>query len=72
LEPEESEAQIAGLLRRNPDMRRVPVEASEVGGLPECVTALGDLRTLPSHLWGAEPRLSGLDGFFAARLQRRP
>ena len=71
MEPEEGEAQIAGLLRRNPDMRRVPVDASEVGGLGECVTPSGDVRTLPSQLWGAEPRLSGLDGFYAARLQRR-
>ena len=28
----------------------------------------GDLRTLPSHLPNADPRLSGLDGFYAARL----
>ena len=71
LEPEEGENQIAQLLRRNPDMRRVPVEASEVGGLAECVTAAGDLRTLPSQLWGEDPRLSGLDGFYAARLERK-
>ena len=34
--------------------------------------AAGELRTLPCHLRGPTPRLSGLDGFFAARLQRRP
>ena len=71
LEPEEGEAQIAALLRRNPDVRRVPIAASEIGGLAECVNAAGDLRVLPCHLPGANPRLSGLDGFFAARLQRR-
>ena len=71
LEPEEGEAQIAALLRRNPDVRRVPIEASEIGGLAECVTPLGDLRTLPCHLPAPTPRQSGLDGFFAARLQRR-
>jgi 16S rRNA (cytosine967-C5)-methyltransferase len=70
LEPEESEAPIAALLRRNPDIRRVPISASEIGGLVECVTEAGDLRTLPCHLQGPTPRLSGLDGFFAARLQR--
>ncbi|HLW91195.1 MAG TPA: RsmB/NOP family class I SAM-dependent RNA methyltransferase [Roseiarcus sp.] len=70
LEPEEGEAQIAALLRRNPDIRRVPVEAGEIGGLAECVTSAGDMRTLPCHLRGATPRLSGLDGFFAARLAR--
>ena len=68
LEPEEGEAQIAALLRRNPDVRRAPVAPDEVGGLTECLTAAGDLRTLPCHLWSDDPRRSGLDGFFAARL----
>jgi 16S rRNA (cytosine967-C5)-methyltransferase len=70
LEPEEGEAQIAALLRRNPDVRRSPVAAEEIGGLVECLTPLGDLRTLPCHLWSENPRRSGLDGFFAARLVR--
>jgi 16S rRNA (cytosine967-C5)-methyltransferase len=68
LEPEEGEAQIAALLRRNPDVRRLPVAAEEIGGLAECLTPSGDLRTLPCHLWGDNPRRSGMDGFFAARL----
>jgi 16S rRNA (cytosine967-C5)-methyltransferase len=71
LEPEEGEAHISALLRRNPDVRRLPIEADEVGGLAESVSPVGDLRTLPSHLHGPTPRLSGLDGFFSARLQRR-
>ncbi|MBV8440711.1 MAG: RsmB/NOP family class I SAM-dependent RNA methyltransferase, partial [Hyphomicrobiales bacterium] len=70
LEPEEGEAQINALLRRNPDVRRVPVEPGEIGGLAECLSPSGDLRTLPCHLWGDDPRRSGLDGFFAARLMR--
>ena len=68
LEPEEGEAQIAPILRRNPDVRRLPVAPHEVGGLTECLTPSGDLRTLPCHLWGDDSRRSGLDGFFAARL----
>jgi len=68
LEPEEGEAQIAALLRRNPDVRRLPITAEEIGGLSECLTPAGDLRTLPCHLWSDNPRRSGLDGFFAARL----
>ena len=68
LEPEEGEAQIAAVLRRNPDVRRLPVAAEEIGGLRECLTPSGDLRTLPCHLWGDNPRRSGMDGFFAARL----
>jgi len=71
LEPEEGEDQIAALLRRNPDVRRAPIEASEIGGLSECITPLGDVRTLPCHLPAPTPRQSGLDGFFVARLRRR-
>lgn len=70
LEPEEGEQQIAALLRRNPDLARAPVRPEEVGGLSECVTPDGDLRTLPCHLAGDEPRFSGLDGFYAARLRK--
>ena len=49
----------------------VAAEAGEIGDLAECLSPAGDLRTLPFHLQGASPRLSGLDGFFAARLRRR-
>jgi 16S rRNA (cytosine967-C5)-methyltransferase len=68
LEPEEGEQAIASLLAAEPGMSRVPVEAGEVAGLGEIVTADGDLRTLPCHLPHADPRLGGLDGFYAARL----
>ncbi len=71
LEPEEGEAQIAALLRRNPDMVRKPIEASEIGGLAECLTRDGDMRTLPCHLPSDDTRFAGLDGFFASRLERR-
>ncbi len=71
LEPDEGELQIAALLRRNPDLKRVPVTPEEIGGLPECINAEGELRTLPFHLKGETSRLSGLDGFFAARLIKR-
>jgi 16S rRNA (cytosine967-C5)-methyltransferase len=68
LEPEEGEQAIATLLASDPSMRRAPVDASEVAGLSEIVTAEGDLRTLPCHLPHDDPRLGGLDGFYAARL----
>jgi 16S rRNA (cytosine967-C5)-methyltransferase len=51
-------------------MRRAPITAGEVHGHPEWLTTEGDLRTLPSHLPDADPRMSGLDGFFAARLRK--
>jgi 16S rRNA (cytosine967-C5)-methyltransferase len=68
LEPEEGEQAVADLLARDTGMRRAPVSASEVAGLSEIVTPDGDLRTLPSHLPHEDPRLGGLDGFYAARL----
>ena len=68
LEPEEGEQTISALLAAESTMRRVPIEASEVAGLAEIVTADGDLRTLPCHLPHQDPRLGGLDGFYAARL----
>jgi 16S rRNA (cytosine967-C5)-methyltransferase len=71
LEPEEGEQAVSELLASEPVMRRVPIEASEVAGLSEIVTADGDLRTLPCHLPHHDPRLSGLDGFYVARLVRR-
>ena len=68
LEPEEGEQAIASLLATESGVRRAPVDAGEVAGLGEIVTANGDLRTLPCHLPHADPRLGGLDGFYAARL----
>jgi 16S rRNA (cytosine967-C5)-methyltransferase len=68
LEPEEGEQAISALLATEPAVRRAPIEASEVAGLTEILTAEGDLRTLPCHLPHQDPRLGGLDGFYAARL----
>lgn len=68
LEPEEGEQVIAALLATESAVRRLPVDAAEVAGLADLVTAEGDLRTLPCHLPHADPRLAGLDGFYAARL----
>jgi 16S rRNA (cytosine967-C5)-methyltransferase len=68
LEPEEGEQAVAAVLAAESGLRRAPVEAGEVAGLAEILTPEGDLRTLPCHLPHADPRLSGLDGFYAARL----
>ena len=68
LEPEEGEQAVASILATEPAMRRAPVDAGEVAGLSDIITAKGDLRTLPCHLPHDDPRLGGLDGFYAARL----
>jgi 16S rRNA (cytosine967-C5)-methyltransferase len=70
LEPEEGEHVISALLSSETGLRRMPIEASEVAGLGEIINAEGDLRTLPCHLPHPDPRLGGLDGFYAARLVR--
>ncbi len=66
LEPLEGPAQIALFLKNNPDFERLPITAEEIGGLSQCLTANGDLRTLPCHLG----ERGGMDGFYAARLKR--
>ena len=68
LEPEEGEQAVAALLASESAMRRAPIAAGEVAGLAEIITPEGDLRTLPCHLPHPDPRLGGLDGFYAARL----
>src|SRR5215510_328963 len=68
LEPEEGEAAVAAVLATEPGLRRAPIAPGEVAGLADIITADGDLRTLPCHLPHADPRLAGLDGFYAARL----
>lgn len=70
LEPEEGEQQVAALLARDPRVVREPVRPAELDGCAEFVSPVGDLRTLPMHWPDPDPRWSGLDGFYAARLVR--
>jgi 16S rRNA (cytosine967-C5)-methyltransferase len=63
---DEGERQAAAALERHDRLRRLPVDAGEVGGLTDLIDGNGDLRTLPCHLAGQ----GGLDGFFAARFRR--
>jgi 16S rRNA (cytosine967-C5)-methyltransferase len=66
LQPEEGAARIDQFLRQDARFHSLPIEASEVGGLSDLISAQGDLRSLPSHL----SEIGGMDGFFAARLRR--
>ena len=72
LEPEEGEDQITALLARHPDLIRAPFTANDLPAfdseLKAALTDLGEVRTLPFMLPHSEPRLAGIDGFFAARL----
>ena len=50
-----------------PDAVLDPVLPALLGGLSECITPRGEVRTLPFHLWD----LDGMDGFYAARLIKK-
>ncbi|WP_457089074.1 RsmB/NOP family class I SAM-dependent RNA methyltransferase [Microvirga sp. P5_D2] len=67
LEADEGERQAEAFLARHSDFTRQPIRADEIGGLAECITPDGDVRTLPCHLVSPEHERSGLDGFFIAR-----
>ena len=70
LETDEGEQQIADFLAREPRVRRKPIQSGEVAGLDSLLTPEGDLRSLPCHWPDEEARMGGLDGFYAARLER--
>ena len=66
LDPREGRSRVASFLARNAAFKRVPVAADEIGDASELLSKDGDLATLPCH-WAEQ---GGMDGFYAARLQR--
>ena len=66
LQPQEGEQQITAFLAGHPTAQLVPVAPATLGGLKECITARGEVRTLPCHL----PDLGGMDGFYAAVIKK--
>jgi 16S rRNA (cytosine967-C5)-methyltransferase len=66
LDPQEGEVRVQRFLESHGDFHRLAVDACLLGGDRDWLTPLGDLRTLPCHMAGA----GGMDGFYAARLQR--
>jgi len=68
LEALEGPERIEKLLAQGAPVTRRPVTAREIGGLAQCLSPAGDLRTLPSQLADE----GGLDGFYACRLVRNP
>ncbi len=59
LEPEEGERQAERALAGG-RVERLPIRAEEIGGLADCLTPQGELRTLPCRSPGAD---GGMDGF---------
>jgi 16S rRNA (cytosine967-C5)-methyltransferase len=70
LEPEEGTDVVAALLAREGSVRRVPITVADVFGETELINQDGDLRTLPCHFTAADSRFAGIDGFYAARLEK--
>ncbi len=68
LEAEEGPDRIAGVLADNPELERLPIDAAAVGPMAAALTPDGDVQTLPCHLSAQ----GGMDGFFIARIRRRP
>lgn len=64
LQPEEGEGQITELLKERSDVSLKPVDPVILGGMTDCITKRGEVRTLPCHL----TELDGMDGFYAAVL----
>ncbi|HUD89854.1 MAG TPA: transcription antitermination factor NusB [Xanthobacteraceae bacterium] len=71
LEPEECDNIVADLLARDEGVRRLPIAPAELFGQADLLTKDGDLRTLPCHFPDADSRFAGIDGFYAARLEKR-
>lgn len=70
LDPLEGEGLLAAFLDETPGVRLDPVRPGEIAGADAFLRPDGTLRTTPADLTLASPALSGLDGFFAARLRR--
>lgn len=70
LDPIEGEEMIASLLAARDDIALNPISADEFPGLAPFVAEAGWLRTTPADLDLGAPEVSGVDGFFAARLLR--
>lgn len=68
LEPEEGINQIAELFDDTPGLQLQPLGVAETGGQHDWIDQ-GCLRTLPYQSPALDPEMSGIDGFFAARIR---
>ena len=67
LQPEEGGDHMNAFLENHPNFSLFPVTSDDVYGHDELISAPGVFRSLPCH-FGSE---GGMDGFFAARFQRK-
>lgn len=69
LDPKEGEEMLQSFLAATPQVALAPIQPGEFSFCNEFLTKDGTLRTTPAGLKMETPALSGLDGFFAARLR---
>ncbi len=72
LDPTEGEVMLEAFLAETSHVALDPIQPDELPGIASFVTPQGFLRTTPADRLGEEPLAQGLDGFFAARLIRKP
>ncbi|CCV10822.1 Fmu (Sun) domain protein [Mesorhizobium sp. STM 4661] len=70
LDPLEGEALHRAFLAGTADIVDDPLRPGEVAGIDPFLTPQGTLRTTPADMELESPEVSGLDGFFAARMRR--
>ncbi|RWD49730.1 MAG: MFS transporter, partial [Mesorhizobium sp.] len=70
LDPIEGEDLYRAFLAEISGVTADPIRPGEFAGLDQFLTAEGTLRTTPADLPLESPGISGLDGFFAARMRR--
>ena len=66
LQKVEGEDQVNYLLSQNANAAKIAITPAEIGGLTDCITENGDIRTLPFHLAAS----GGLDGYFISRITK--
>ena len=70
LDPIEGEDLYRVFLAGNKTIADDPLQPGEIDGIDAFLTSQGTLRTTPADLDLGAPGISGLDGFFAARMRR--
>ena len=70
LDPLEGEELYREFLARTSSVAHDPVLPGEIAGLDPFLTPQGTLRSTPADMDLGSPGISGLDGFFAARMRR--
>ena len=70
LDPLEGEEMVRQFLSQNAQIVTEPIRPGEFAGMDDFITPEGWLRTTPADMPMADASLSGMDGFFAARMRR--